>query len=143
MTRLLVFLLLIFFSSCLSLKPAATKSKSSIIETFFVGDEGLQYFIKPMYFQSRLKNKCYLDLTFRHKTKIEGKATANISIQGDSQLKSINRVIISNSTDKIILDEIDFMFIKDFLISGCSIIKSAFPFVDLFLLLFPCFLSFA
>jgi len=66
-----------------------------------------------MCFQSTSKNKCYLDLTFRHKTKIEGMVTANISIQTDSQLKSINRIIISNVTHELVLDEMNFMFMKD------------------------------
>ena len=37
---------------------------------------------------------------------------------------------------------IDFIFNNDFLISACSIIKSA-PFVDFVLFVFPCFLSLA
>ena len=112
MTRFIIFLLL-FSTSCLSIKPTATKTKSSSMETFFVGDDGLQYFIKPMCFQTNTQNKCYLDITFRHKNKIKGDAIANISFQTDSPINTINQIKISNSLYEIVLDDIECMFVQN------------------------------
>ena len=104
--------MLLFSTSCFSIKPTSTKTKSSSIETFFVGDAGLQHFIKPMCFQTSAKNKCYLDITFRRKNKTTGDAIANISFQTGSQINKINQLKISNSLHEIVLNDIEFMFVQ-------------------------------
>lgn len=101
----------LLFAGCISIKPAATKSGKKYFETFFAGEEGSQYFIKPISFQSKASNhKITADLTFRYKNQIKDSATVNFSIIGRTLYKSLDSIIISNSTVKCIQHNCKLLF---------------------------------
>lgn len=68
---------------CFSVRPSATRSAGSAYESFFVGAEGMQYFIKPVVFKANNSgNEMHIDFTFRYKDAImeEDSVIVNFSI---------------------------------------------------------------
>ena len=109
----LIFILLsIIFPSCFNVKSASTRSANNLFETFFVGEEGTQYFIKPLSFVNANKEKLHIDFTFRYKNKVDGFASAKMTIESEKPIKKIKKILISNTKKTIPLSEIEFMFIK-------------------------------
>ena len=104
--------LLIIFSSCMSIKPGATKSAKKYYETFYVGEEGTQYFIKPLTFNKEDSNeKLLLDITFRYKKVVKDSSKLNFSIiSGQQLIKSIDSLKISNDHDDILSKDIGLLF---------------------------------
>ena len=47
----------IFLYGCLGVKNSTKNSGKNLFETFFVGNEGIQYFIKPLTFKDNNKNQ--------------------------------------------------------------------------------------
>ncbi len=96
--KLLSLILLLFmFSSCLSIKPSATKSGKNYFETFYVGEEGTQYFIKPVLFKNEKSNEdLVLDISFRYKNQIKDSAIVNFSLKSASIYKTIDSLKLSN-----------------------------------------------
>jgi len=107
---LCVFLLLI---SCGGIKPGGGKSGKILYETFYVGEQGMQYFIKPLVFESK-DSELLLDITFRYKDKVQDSATLNFSVKGKDLIKQIDTFIISTTTNDSIFsvqsDKIEYMF---------------------------------
>jgi hypothetical protein len=116
-SRLIVsfhFLLVIFLflTSCTSVKPATTKGGMKFFETFFVGNEGTQYFIKPMAFQNEDKNtNLQIDFTFRYKDKVRDTAIVNFSIFSTTIYKSVDGLTLSNGkTGGVFLERAELVF---------------------------------
>jgi len=104
-------LLLLLFSSCLSIKPSTTKSGKNYFETFFVGEEGTQYFIKPILFIDEKSNEnLILDITFRYRNEVKDSATVNFSIKSSILYKTIDSLDISNKDNKIESDQLVLLF---------------------------------
>lgn len=99
---------------CFSLKPAAEKSGKNLFETFYVGEEGLQYFIKPLFLENNEhKQKVFIDYTFRYKNKVtlQDSVITNISIIGQySLLNKVNYISLNNSKCKVSLNNIKLLF---------------------------------
>ena len=112
MRNIIYILLLIILSGCMSIKPGATKSAKKYYETFYVGEEGTQYFIKPLSFNNEDSNeKFLLDITFRYKKVVKDSSKLNFSIKSSQQLfKSIDSLKISNDHHDILSDDIDLLF---------------------------------
>ena len=92
----------IVFQSCSSLKPGSTNSGSSLYTSFFVGEKGTQYFIKPIKFKSNdSDNEMMLDITFRYKDSLHTDATLNYSVINQEIIKNIDSIVIANPTNKI------------------------------------------
>jgi len=91
-------LLIIFIASgCFSVKPSTTKSGKNLYETFFVGEEGTQYFIKPIAFENSDKTESLLlDLTFRYKNEIKDSTVLNFTLEGPDIYKNFDAVSIAN-----------------------------------------------
>lgn len=100
-----------FLFSCGGIKPGGGKSANKLYETFYVGEEGIQYFIKPLTFKGE-NSELLLDITFRHKDKVQDSATLNFSIQGEELIKQIDTLTLSNSqlSSSIISSKIEYMF---------------------------------
>jgi hypothetical protein len=96
----------------MSIKPGATKSAKKYYETFYVGEEGTQYFIKPLTFNKDDSNeKLLLDITFRYKKVVKDSSKLNFSIKSSQQLmKSIDSLKISNDHHDILSNDIDLLF---------------------------------
>lgn len=106
----LIFLLLIF-SGCLSIKPSTNKSGKKYFETFFVGEDGTQYFIKPFLFKDEKSNEeLLLDITFRYKNEIKDSAIVNFSINSSAIYKNIDNFKLSNSEIVIKSNNIELLF---------------------------------
>lgn len=104
-------LTLLIFSSCLSIKPSTTKSGKNYFETFFVGQEGTQYFFKPILFIDEKSNEnLILDITFRYRDEIKDSATVNFSIKSSILYKTIDSLVISNKDNKIESDQLVLLF---------------------------------
>jgi len=104
-------LMLLLSSSCLSIKPSTTKSGKNYFETFFVGEEGTQYFIKPILFiDEKSSENLILDITFRYRNEIKDSATVNFSIKSSTLYKTIDSLDISNKDNKIESDQLVLLF---------------------------------
>jgi hypothetical protein len=101
---------LIILSSCLSIKPGAIKTGKKLYETFFVGEKGTQYFIKPLIFSNQLNEEIKLDLTFRCKNEIKDSAIINISFFSKEIFKIADSLKINNDVNTIIIKQINYMF---------------------------------
>ena len=102
--------LLFILSSCFSVKPGTSNSGRNSYETFFVGDEGTQYFIKPLTFENAENEKLLIDITFRYKDEIKDSATVNFSLITKELEKSISSFSIGNSQNQISTDKIKHLF---------------------------------
>ena len=108
------FLLLsiLFFNGCLSLKSISAQSgASSLYETFFVGELGTQYFIKPISFKEvERKDKIFLDFTFRYKNIIEDSAIINFSVNSTEIFKNVDSLEIKNEIKNISSNKLKLMY---------------------------------
>ncbi len=93
---------MITFISCSGIKPSTTKSGKKLYETFFVGEEGTQYFIKPLTFYNNSNEELKIDLTFRDKSKTKDITTINLSFISKSVFKEIDSIIINNNNSSSI-----------------------------------------
>lgn len=104
-------LLLLMFCGCLSIKPSTTKSGKNYFETFFVGDEGTQYFIKPILFIDEKSNEnLILDITLRYRNEIKDSAIVNFSVKSSIIYKTIDSLKLSNKDIKIESDQLVLLF---------------------------------
>ena len=102
-------LTLLTTSGCMGLKTSGNKGGKTYYETFFVGEQGTQYFIKPISFTNE-NSQVKLDITFRYKDEIKDSATISFSILGKTVLKKINHFNISSGQNKIPLHKINLLF---------------------------------
>lgn len=100
----------LIFTSCLSIKPGSVKSGKNLYETFFVGEQGTQYFIKPLLFSNQLNGELTLDITFRYKNEVKDSANVNISIFSKEIYKVADSLRISNAGNTVILKKMNYLF---------------------------------
>lgn len=103
-------LTIVLFTSCLGVKSNIGNSGKKLVETFYVGSEGTQYFIKPLTFNDDNKNQLILDVTFRYKDKIKDSASVNISLINTEIYRSIDSLKISNDSVTVVFDNLQFLF---------------------------------
>ena len=106
----LILFCFISLASCVSVKPTSSKSAKNLYETFFTGEEGTQYFIKPLKFENNSKELLYLDVTFKHKKVIKDSATVNFSILNNNAFNDIDSLIIGNDKKATTIKNINFLF---------------------------------
>jgi hypothetical protein len=97
-------------TGCLSVKNSSANSGMNLFETFFVGDDGIQYFIKPLTFMDDNKNRLILDITFRYKDKIKDSASVNISFINSEIIRDIDSLKLSNNTVSIVSKNFKYLF---------------------------------
>ncbi|PWH82256.1 hypothetical protein DIT68_14220 [Brumimicrobium oceani] len=86
----------LFLSSCSGIKPGATKSGKKYYETFFVGEEGTQFFVKPFIFENRkLNEEAHLDFTFRYKDNLNSNARINYSLYVNEIIRTVDSMNIT------------------------------------------------
>ncbi len=105
----LIALLSIFLSSCMSVKPGAVRSGQKYYESFFVGEEGTQYFIKPLSFESA-DGQLILDIVFRYNNEIKGNATINYSIISSELFKIPGKVTLQNPLHEVTANDAKLLF---------------------------------
>ncbi len=101
---------LIILSSCLSIKPGSVKTGNKLFETFFVGEEGTQYFIKPLIFSNQLNEEIKLDITFRCKNEVKDSAIINISFFSKENFNIVDSLKINNESTDIVLKQMKYLF---------------------------------
>jgi len=115
LTLLTLFFGTLLLGGCMSVKPGSTKSGKHYFETFYVGAEGTQYFIRPLLFENHeASNVLALDITFRYKDEIRDSAVINFSIKSLEIFKSVDSLKITNSLMDIKSDNIDLLFNEKF-----------------------------
>ena len=82
---------------CLSLKPSSSKGNGDLFETFYIGGNNIQYFIKPLVLESD-EGHLDLDITFRanKETLSTDSASMKLSIFTERAIKTIDSVKFSN-----------------------------------------------
>lgn len=80
-------------TSCLSIKPGATKTGKKHWEEFYVSDGVIQYFVKPLTYKSTV-GEFETDFTFRTNS---DSATINYSIIQSAPVSVPERISFSNS----------------------------------------------
>lgn len=104
-------ILFMVFSGCLSVKPSTAKSGKKYFESFYVGAEGTQYFIKPILLKDEKSNEdLVLDITFRYKNEIKDSAIVNFSIEGPMIYKAIDSLELSNMNIVVKSNNLDLLF---------------------------------
>jgi hypothetical protein len=104
-------MLSMFLSGCLSVKPSTTKSGKNYFESFYVGAEGTQYFIKPILLKDeKSKEDLVLDITFRYRNEIKDSAIVNFSIEGPMIYKTIDSLGLSNNTIVVKSNNLNLLF---------------------------------
>jgi hypothetical protein len=103
--------ILLSLSACFSVKPAATRTKSKAIETFYLGTNGNQYFIKPLEFVSNDKQLLLLDITIRYNDNTEPPpATINFTTFESPQPLIPTRLQIVSSSSSYQFNEFQKIF---------------------------------
>lgn len=103
-------LIIASFTGCLGVKTSAGNSRKSGVETFFVGDEGTQYFIKPLIFRDAANNELQLDITFRYKDRLKDSATVNASLIGKEIVRNVDSLKISTDSVSAMLHPFRYLF---------------------------------
>jgi len=111
-SRLIIILLTsISINSCFTFSPTSTGPPGGLFETFYAGDEGTQYFIKPLSFKHKDNNKeLNIDFTFRYKDTTKDSVIINHSILSENIYKNLDSLKINSNNDNIILENIEHMF---------------------------------
>lgn len=100
----------VIITSCFTVRPAAVKTNKKLFETFFLGDQGTQYFIKPLMFQDEFDNTLELDITFRYFNKISDSATINFSIYNREHVKDIDSITMNNKDYSIVATDVNYLY---------------------------------
>ncbi len=93
-----LFFALVLLNGCLSIKIGGVKSGKNLYETFFVGEAGTQYFLKPFYFYNKQKESVIIDFTFRYKDVIKDSVMVNFTIKHANLFKTIDAAVINNDS---------------------------------------------
>lgn len=104
--------LLFLITSCGGIKLSGAKSASSLYETFYVGEAGIQYFIKPLRFESVEKSSIETDFTFRVKKEIQptDSVTVNFSLHSSKIIKNIDSLVIYSNGKRCILPYKEYIY---------------------------------
>jgi len=108
---LLLVSLSITFNSCLGVRPAASGGSKKYFESYYAGDEGNQYFIKPLALVSEYKEaKATLDISFRSKESLQGTAQVNFSVYMPEAIHSLKSVYLYVNNTEFELSDIKLLF---------------------------------
>jgi len=101
---------ILIFSSCMGAKSGARKSGASLYETFFVGSEGILYFIKPLSFVGTDNDELLADFTFRYKDQIKDSVVCNFSIISNEKRKMVDEVLLTANDMSLKCENIILLF---------------------------------
>jgi len=98
MSKIFISAALVFlFINCVSIKPTSIKQGKKLFESFYIGDGGTQYFIKPFKLTNSVKNEdLIIDFTIRHINKQSDTAIINYSILSIDLIKSVESIEFLN-----------------------------------------------
>ncbi len=107
-----ILLAVAFFASMQVCPENANAQSEKYHKSFFVGEEGIQYFIKPIELKGieNQKESLLVDFTFRSLDKAEQGVAVNFSFLGNRFYKHVDRAVISNEKTAVELSDIKLMF---------------------------------
>lgn len=95
---ILLISLAIIQTGCLMIKPGSVKSGKNLYQSFYMGKEGMQYFIKPLHFESDKSGKVSMDFTFKYAQRLEDSVVINFSIYNREKIfKNLDLYTIKNN----------------------------------------------
>lgn len=101
----------VLFTSCLSIKPGGVKSGKRYYETFFVGEEGTQYFIKPIELEAEDGTSTLeMDFSFRYKNNLQDSVIVKFSLLRDTVIRRIEGLQIQAGQEVSAVEKITFLF---------------------------------
>lgn len=110
---LLLISLSISLNSCLGVKPATSGGGKKYFESYYAGDEGNQYFIKPLVLVSEYKEaKATLDISFRSKESLQGTAQVNFSVYMPEAVHSLKDAYLYINDTSFELSDIKLLFVE-------------------------------
>jgi|GEM_PF-1005193 len=109
-TIILFFIVSFIFFGCYLIRPGTSGSAKPLYETFYVGNEGIQYFIKPLKFKGEKYENIYIDIVFRHKDEFKDSATINISIFTQDPFLGLNKIDFENDSILVNSSDIKILF---------------------------------
>jgi hypothetical protein len=106
-------LFLFLLNSCIGAKSGAHGSGRHLFETFYVGDEGTQYFIKPLQLKNdKAEQEADLDFVFRYKNQVKDSVTINISFLGKEMIKKVDSCSFQTSKGQLRLQSLKYLFLE-------------------------------
>lgn len=106
------FVIMAILASCRGIKPGGATAGNKLYETFFVGEEGSQYFIKPIALKNENKERLLMDFTFRYKDDVKDSTLVNFTIVSQDNIKSIDQIVLENGVVSTKSDKVALLFIK-------------------------------
>lgn len=92
-------IILLGMQACTGAKSANSGGK--LYKTFYAGDQGTQYFIKPLEFNSSDKSVIRMDFTFRYTGTDTSSVTVNYSVIAPVVVKSIDSLVVHSGNTHI------------------------------------------
>jgi hypothetical protein len=89
---------LFFIAGCVGIKPASSSKANRYFETFYVGEEGIQYFIKPIAFTGENNSTLLGDFNFRSAGDSTSDVIFNFSIKSEEFYKNIDSLVLKNES---------------------------------------------
>ncbi|MFN2429135.1 MAG: hypothetical protein ABR574_03885 [Cryomorphaceae bacterium] len=87
------------------------KASRGLFTSFFVGEDGTQYFIKPLEFAGNEKNaEMHIDFTLRYRDNVSGESRLNSSIYTTDLIKEVDSIRFSNSSFSVTTQKAELMF---------------------------------
>ena len=106
-----LFAVFILCYGCSSIKPSTTKSGKAYFETFYAGEGGNQYFIKPLSFKASTPEEAVLvDMTFRYRDTIKDSSLVNFSITSPKLYKAIDSLSFTNSAMRVVANDVNLLY---------------------------------
>lgn len=106
-----IIIVAISISSCISFKPNAKKTSKSLYTTFYLGEKGTQYFVKPLTLKGANKEKITVDFTFREKAKADSSTVViNSSILLNKAIESVDSIVFYSNSHLFSLDNAKVLF---------------------------------
>ncbi len=94
------------------LNISCSPSSNSLYETFYVGDEGIQYYIRPLSFTGTDDSELQMDFTLRYRTVIKDSSIINLTIISDKAYKSLDSIVIKNDSANVVMKNFSTMYIE-------------------------------
>jgi hypothetical protein len=108
---LLASVIILGLQSCFGVKPTTSGPGKGLYQTFYVGEAGTQYFIRPLLFKGKEKKQdLKADFTFRYKDKITDSVIINFSLYSNEIIKVMDSFIIENSHKKFTITRVNLLF---------------------------------
>jgi hypothetical protein len=86
-------------------------SAKNLYQTFFVGDEGIQYFIKPLSFKNaETKEEILVDFTFRHRKEIKDSTIINFDLLTPSTTSDVDKIELQNKLINPSYDQVNLLY---------------------------------